>query len=303
MDVIHPVYLPFTADHLRDHFAPVASGGDPDRHVRYYQASAARAVAFESSPPTGPVGDVAAATKLAHQIEKDERFWVVAALMRIFHASDRVTRLCQLLRLCLGDTPPVNGLSTWEDALAGPQLRLYFEVSLPSPKSYQWWLADHRDERVLLPWLRALAADKTKLEGATKADAMLIAPDTGFAVVFEAKVLSDASTQVGYDVLRNQIARNIDVLLDRTPDLDGTLAARDPDRSFFVLLTPQLFRENPEGRLYGWLMNGYRDDPELLRRHLPHRPSVDLEPVRRRLGWLTWEECNQVCPGACGWLT
>jgi hypothetical protein len=30
------------------------------------------------------------------------------------------------------------------------------------------------------------------LEGATKVDAMLIAPETGFAVLFEAKVLADA---------------------------------------------------------------------------------------------------------------
>jgi hypothetical protein len=49
-------------------------------------------------------------------------------------------------------------------------------------------------------------------------------------------------------------------------------------------------------------MNGYRDDANLLQRHLPHRKNVDFVELRRRLGWLTWEDCNQVLPGSCGWL-
>jgi hypothetical protein len=131
----------------------------------------------------------------------------------------------------------------------------FFEVNFPSPHSYQKWLAAHLDERALIPWLRETARrGNGRLEGATKADAMLIAPDTGFAVVFEAKVLSDASPQVGYDALRNQIARNIDVLLDPNPRLRAPLSARRPDRSCFVLVTPEVLKQHPEGRLYGWLM-------------------------------------------------
>src|SRR5438045_2841435 len=38
-DVLHPVYLPFTADQLRGHFAPVHGPGEEDRHLRYYRAS------------------------------------------------------------------------------------------------------------------------------------------------------------------------------------------------------------------------------------------------------------------------
>ena len=39
-EVLHPVYLPFTADQLRGHFAPVRSPGEEDRHLKYYRASA-----------------------------------------------------------------------------------------------------------------------------------------------------------------------------------------------------------------------------------------------------------------------
>jgi hypothetical protein len=140
------------------------------------------------------------------------------------------------------------------------------------------------------------------LEGATKADAVIVAPDTGFAVVFEANVLSDGSFHFRYDATRNQIARTLDVLMDEHKDLDPSLAARDPQRTCFVLLTPQLFKDEPSSRLYGWLMDTYRKDDELLAKHLLHRDKKQLAGTSRRLGWLSWEECNLVLPGARPWL-
>ena len=141
------------------------------------------------------------------------------------------------------------------------------------------------------------------LEGATKVDAMLIAPATGFAVLFEAKVLADASSSIGFDVLRNQLARNIDVMLQPNPNLEDPLPRRRPERTCFVLLTPEIFRSHPESRLYGWLMRDYRTSPAALQRDLPHRAGTDLAAVASRLGWLTWEDCNEVRPGACPWLS
>jgi len=49
---------------------------------------------------------------------------------------------------------------------------------------------------------------------------MLINAINGFAVIVEAKVLSDISYGVVYDTMRNQIARNIDVMLDTNNSLD-----------------------------------------------------------------------------------
>ena len=46
---------------------------------------------------------------------------------------------------------------------------------------------------------------------------MLLAA-TGVAVIFEAKVLSDISAHVTFDLARNQLARSIDVMLEANSD-------------------------------------------------------------------------------------
>jgi hypothetical protein len=307
-EILHPLYLPFTQEQLRDHFAPAgtetASAVD---HLAYYLKSAQAAKDWAELPLSGPPAEVATARKHGLQIQKDERFWVVTALMGIFHAPDRVPVLAEMLRRCLGEVPPTEGLATWEQALGDPQqLNLYFEVSLPTPKGYRKYLVDRLSQRVLVPYVlesatRTAAAGRA-LEGATKVDAVLIAPGTGFAVLFEAKVLADAACSVGFDVLRNQIARNIDVMLEPNPNLRPPLRRRRPDRTCFVLITPEIFRDHPESRLYGWLMRGYQSNPDALERDLPHRAGIDFGSVARRLGWLTWEDCNRLLPGACPWL-
>jgi hypothetical protein len=69
---------------------------------------------------------------------------------------------------------------------------------------------------------------------------MLVAPASGIAVIFEAKVLSDISTHVTFDLARNQLARSIDVMLEANPALPAPLSHRKPERTFLVLLTPAL---------------------------------------------------------------
>ena len=306
-EVIHPYYLPFTRAQLAKHFAAVAGDGRPDRHLDrhldYYQASADAWATLQAAPPTGAPADVAREVRHGRQMEKDERFWVCGALLTMFYGPNRVTTLASMLSRCLGNVPCIEGLPTWEEAL-GSDPQLYFEANLPSPPSYRRWLEQHLDERVLVPYVREAAAKRGhRLEGATKVDALLIAPDTGFAVLFEAKVLSDVSCAIGFDAMRNQIVRNIDVMLDANPNLKSPLASRRPDRTYFVLITPEIFKEHRKSRLYGWLYDGYRTDPSLLADHLPHRDSqVDLAAVSSRLGWLTWEDCNRLLPGACPWL-
>src|SRR5207342_1355676 len=84
-DVLHPVYLPFTADQLREHFAPVHGPGEEGRHVRYYQASVEEARRHDALIRGGEK-PTPAQTRLGRQMEKDERFWVAAALMSLYHA-------------------------------------------------------------------------------------------------------------------------------------------------------------------------------------------------------------------------
>ena len=119
---------------------------------------------------------------------------------------------------------------------------------------------------------------------------MLLARDTGVAIIFEAKVLSDISTQVTFDVARNQLARTIDVMLEANSKLQAPLSLRKPDQTFLVLLTPALMQAQRPGdaisksRLYGWLMPAYKDPHNsLLGQHLPHRDSRQLAESAERL--------------------
>jgi hypothetical protein len=290
--------LPFTKEQLSEHFV-----GSPDQHVAYYLNSAQRAAAYAATPPDGTSAEIWRATVSGRQVEKDERFWVAGALMQVFHRPDHASYLAQILRQCLGDRPAIAGVDTWEAALCDQQ-HLFFEASLPSPRRYKDFLSRQPGDRVLVPYLREAAnRPRTRLEGPTKVDALLIAPQTGFAVVFEAKVLSDISGGVRFDVLRNQLARNIDTMLEANPQLKGPRSQRDPACTCFVLITPEIFREHPESRLYGWLLRAYQERPDLLRSHLAHRDDVDFSAVSRRLGWLTWEDINKTLPGTCPWLT
>lgn len=231
--------------------------------------------------------------------------------MTLYHAGGGRGRPELFARLLerAGLRPP-PAFPRWRDALAGA-LGLFFEVSLPSPGRYRAWLRDHLAERTLVPYLKDQAdAPRARLEGATRADAMLLAPQTGTAVIFEAKVLSDISAHVTFDLARNQLARTINVMLDANPGLAAPLSLREPERTFLVLLTPALTQPGPAGdavsksRLYGWLMPAYQDPASsLLRQHLPHRDGPELAAAAARLGWASWEDCNTVAPGACPWLT
>jgi hypothetical protein len=113
-------------------------------------------------------------------------------------------------------------------------------------------------------------------------------------VIFEAKVLSDIDAKVTFDVMRNQLARTIDVALDRNPSLAARLDRRDPERTCIALPTPDVFRRNPRSRLYGWLLPHYQRDPDALATYLPHRSDISWPAVSRRLGWLTFEDCRDV---------
>jgi hypothetical protein len=313
--VIHPVYLPFTYDCLAEHFAPVGAGGPTCQHGHYYRKGA-QAAALHEGQHAGGLAHTAACAALDHQVEKDERFWITAALLHAFHSHDRLGALAAVLSDALGGVPPIEGgFPNWRAAL-GPvdDLRLFFEANLPSPPTYKHHLGANLAEHVLLPKDRAVAEAKGRayedsasslgpaLEGRTWVDAILVSKATGTAVVFEAKVLSDASGHTTYDATRNQLARTIDVLLDRNEGLSAHLAARLPARTCFVLVTPRMFQKQRSTRLYGHLMTEYSSGTELLSEHLPHRGADQLASVPQRLGWTSWERIAELVPGACGWL-
>jgi hypothetical protein len=151
---------------------------------------------------------------------------------------------------------------------------------------------------------------KKGLEGTSQADAIIVNEDNGFGIIFEAKVTADASCEISFDMMRNQIARMIDVMLEcpHPSTSVGALSKRCPDRSVFVLLTPRVFKEHWQSRLYGFLMDEYMSPergPDALKRDLPHRAdqkNVDWASLPRRIGWFTWEDFDDVIEKSCPWL-
>lgn len=300
--VIDPLYLPFSEQDLLQHFILKT---EPGRYTSYYVKSAERYARLRDKCRQG-----LSVTDMKHdcQIEKDERFWIAGCLLRYYHRPGRVAAISALLTRCFGPVPPVPGLTSWGECLSEDEDNLlYFEVNVPAPEEYVAWLKEHVGERQIVPYILDAARSagggyRGDLEGPTHVDAVLLNRATGFAVFFEAKVLSDISVGVTFDPLRNQLARIVDVMLEPNERMGVPLSYRDPRRTLLVLVTPELFRRAPHARLYGWLMQEYRSSPSALARDLPHRKDVDFAEVSRRLGWVTWEECDEVLPGACPWL-
>jgi len=302
-EVIDKTYLPFTVDQLLRHF----TGDDEEgkrKQVEYYVKSAERYHQF-MSPRASMKGVSVTESKLPRQIEKDERFWTVTALKTVYEDKHRTALLENLLSQTYGKVPPLIGISTWKECLTG-NLKLYFEACLPSPRLYVNWLASNLKERQMIPYVQDAADSHSprRLEGPTHVDALLVNLQNGFAWLIEAKVLSDVSPAISFDNFRNQIARNIDVMLEKTLGVEEGLEKRDPEKTLFGLLTPKLFKDYRTSRLYGWLMGEYQKYPEALARDLCHRNlrTAQWAAISRRLGWVTFEDFNRVRPGACPWL-
>ncbi|MFW9834969.1 MAG: hypothetical protein ACFFEK_13300 [Candidatus Thorarchaeota archaeon] len=305
-EILDDTYLPFTDEQLLTHFAKVKQQKECVRnesHLSYYKTSIQRYHQFLAENPNLK-GKPLSETKNPCQIEKDERFWVASCLMTMFYNEQRLMMLQKLFTDAYGTNPPLAGLSSWRECLEG-ELELFFETSLPSPSSYKSWLQKHVHERQLIPHIIAGSHSKhsiNRLEGPTRLDAILINPDNGFAVVIEAKVLSDISGQITYDAMRNQMARIIDVMLDENKNLCEPLCNRNPEHTLFLLLTPELFKINLSSRLYGSKFTDYKKNPDSLASDLSHRQNLNWLMIRRRLGWLTWEDFHRTNKDCCPWL-
>jgi len=96
----------------------------------------------------------------------------------------------------------------------------------------------------------------------------------------EAKLNSDISMTTTYDPQRNQIARNIDCLLESAGD-------RTP---FFWMLTA----DRGPGRSYTQMIQEYREDPDVLVSALPHRSPDVIQVVARNLTIVLWKDVLRI---------
>jgi hypothetical protein len=161
-----------------------------------------------------------------------------------------------------------------------PTLKLWELVRSPSQyeaQSRARMLASGNPE-----WIgRAQSPDP--VEGSSEID--IAFEHNQFLVFVEAKLGSDVSPSTSYDPGRNQIIRNIDCLIEKA---GGKTAI------FWMFA-----RDEEPSRAYVQLMNGYKSDPGLLARDLPHRNAAALEKIAQNLTILLWSDfCELVCsPG------
>lgn len=301
-EVLDNTYLPFTEGQLLSHFAKTGNKCvRNEKHLNYYRDSIQRYQQYLADNPDMK-GKPLSETEEPCQIEKDEKFWTASCMMTMFYDEERLQMLQQLFTEAFGDTPPLAGRDSWQECLDG-DLELFFETNLPSPRSYKTWLSQHLNERHFIRHVLNAAYGKKKLEGSTQVDAILINPRNGFAVIIEAKVLSDLSLVVKYDAARNQLARTIDVMLEENNKLCEPLCRRDPEKTLFLLLTPEMFKINPSRRLYGYKFNDYKKNPESIASDLPHKKIPNWREISHRLGWLTWEDFHRTNRDCCPWLS
>jgi len=296
-------YLPFSKEELLLHFAPVGKKCEPNENqLNDYIRSIENYEKYKKNN-NNILGKLLREIKGPCQIQKDERFWTVNTLMNIYYSSNRFNELCKLSEKAFGEKVPSSiGINNWEDCFNTEDLKLYFEVDLPSPTIYKnnlysLYKEDKIQEHQIIPFIIASAHEKKTLEGSTQVDALILNPDNGFNVLIEAKVLSDISIGITYDVVRNQIARNIDVMLASNKRLYNPLNKRNPKKSLFLLITPRIFKDNPASRLYGYKIREYKDKNkgvDALKRDLPNRTKEKLQNIPSRIGWLTWEDFKEV---------
>ena len=118
------------------------------------------------------------------------------------------------------------------------------------------------------------ATDGRPVEGVSEIDIVFwMNRQIGF---IEAKLDADISMKTTYDPQRNQIARNVDCLIERS-------SGRTP---FFWMLTA----DRGSGRAYTQLVKQYRAKPEILSSELSHRSPEVVHAVARSMAIVVWKD-------------
>lgn len=188
---------------------------------------------------------------------------------------------------------------------------ILLEKKFPEITSYREYLYEllQREKYHLYPDRRnklnqRLKDKRESLEGNTNLDLQITCHNNNKIIYFfiESKYLSDISYQITYNPVRNQIIRNIDVMIDFA--LNNALNFSDVH---FLLLTPKIFRtekygggkksvlnefDPQKGRYYCSIMDYYKN-PNIIKKALPHRKQIsdsNWEVVSNNIGWITFED-------------
>jgi hypothetical protein len=159
-----------------------------------------------------------------------------------------------------------------------PAVRLWQTTA--APRAYEALSRERMRTSDNLAWCKR-SFDMGPVEGPSEID--ITFEGRGYIAFVEAKLGSDASLTTTYDPERNQIARNIDCVLE-------VCGKRRPFFWMFV-------RDRQPTRAYVQLMDRYRAASEL-NRSLPHRAVQRLAEIASGLAVVTWSELLALLAGA-----
>lgn len=195
--------------------------------------------------------------------------------------------------------------------------RIIVEAQPKSPrKGSDYDITEHREGNSHIDIVVGNVIRRTNYKGEDQKNGIAYAATPGGSVCFvESKLNSDISYRTKTSPLRNQMIRVIENLLTfQSASIDIT--PRFPQRLHFVLITPKMFKDNPNSRLYGFLMERYssNNDPEALLEVIKKStkstvrdeenwvyPSKDemLEQISHmRINWVTTEKIMKGIPNA-----
>jgi len=122
-------------------------------------------------------------------------------------------------------------------------------------------------------------------EGTSKIDVVI--EDEKNLIFIEVKYLSDISSKTTFDFARNQIIRNIDVLLTNTNN-------KTP---YFILLSPSIFKNDEyakHSKLYNYKIKEYTDSDQNKALGAMKRDSgletEKLKKIQKNIFWATFED-------------
>ena len=158
-----------------------------------------------------------------------------------------------------------------------PELQFWRLVA--SPGDYERGSRDRMAASDIPAW-QARALNPDPVEGETEVD--LSFEGATYLVFAEAKLGSDISTGTTYDPARNQIARNIDCLLEE---------AGDKVPYFWMIV-----RDRDKKRAYIELLRRYAEQPAPLLALLAHRAEDQVAEVAARTAVIVWRDLLQLVP-------
>lgn len=164
------------------------------------------------------------------------------------------------------------------------KVNLHFEKDLPSPDKYLEWLSEEVKNHPIR-YIRKQAEIREVLEGYTQVDALL--ETDNLLILIEVKFTADISYCTKFGLMRNQIARIIDVGLDE--------AERRNKKLVVLLSTPtRIFRGL--NRLYYYKMQEYSETSNI-QKDLPWRTNDEINKTLLKLAWIPLEKIIEIIYG------